>query len=658
MIDFQEYLRDFKNKDQKIDFIVITGDYRNIRSNENFDKAKDFIYKLMNLFQLDLSQDLYIVPGNHDMCIQKRKTIESGYLCRKKTTDIDDDPRTHELKKLLPTGLEPWDRTKYSDDWMKRHATDPESYIDRLCGEQRYTAQDEYIVNLRPLTDGFTDYCTMAKSIVPWYEGNGVSPATTHNRKRENDSRTGLNLVHLNTALVADGSHNHYQAIDLISVKKILNDIRNGLPTLILAHNSFYDLHPEIRKQLIVPLSHANTYAWLCGDAHRFSTEKKIARPTDDGREPIQILTCGKSAPDHNDTYSDNGFFEYEYDGTNISAQYYKWSAIQTQKGAKIQISTQSPSTIGIKDGASTPKHLMIGYLSCNPTVKFENKYHLGHAYFIHKIDELLNEKNYALIMTSSSLRANNRTKKTYEEDVKYGNQMIAMWKNCFHGKVEIIDIKTHFEETIAPLDKMALELLNFVNTMERVMEKDRKCNHIVDNWFQNKIIEESDLNYIKDKFNESHGAATNQTELLSFAYLLHKRPMWYTSDWLIRFIDFWNKQIYFLIQNELHIPVHSNDFYIIESKRNHYVWDAVSFCAKRYAYNNFPKVTYYDNLMDTDLTLPMRSSDMDKAVFMANYNNGAKYSDKFISHVKKMFGTEKEPEALAKEYYSRLFNS
>lgn len=662
MMDFKEYLSDYTNMGNMPDFIVITGDYRNIQSKEHFDKAKQFIHFMMNLFKLDLSKDLFIVPGNHDMCLQKKKIVTSGCFLLRKYSEADNDPRTHELRKLLPAGLEPWDRSSYNTNWLKKHAKDPVNYIDRLCGVKRHTAEDENIVNLQTLTDGFAEYCDMAKSIVSWYGGNGISPAAAHLRKWENDSGMGLNLVHINTALAADGSYNHYQAIDLISVKNILNNIRNGLPTLILAHNSFYDLHPGIRRQLTVPLSHANTYAWLCGDSHRFATKKVISRPKNDGRNPIQILTCGKSAPDHSDNYSDNGFFEYIYDGKNINVQLYKWSHNQIQKKENIQISIKTSGAVEKTEEKS--KHLMIGYLSCNPTVEFQKKYHLGHAYFIHTIDQLLKDNNYALIMTSLSLRTNNRTRKTYEEDQKYGNEMIKMWKNCFNGKVEVLDIKNYYEKT-NPLEEPALALLNYVNTMERVMETDSKCNDIVDHWFHNEEedIKTSDYDYIKnlfmkDLFIAPQGDSVIQTELLSFAYLLHKRPIWYTSDWLIRFIEFWNKNIYYLIQNKLQIPVCSNNFCIVESKRNHYVWDAVSYCAKRFGYINFPRVQYFDTLLNTDCKQPMRSSDMEKAVFLADSGRRTNYSDEFTAHVRKLFDTDLKPEDVAEEYYSRLFKS
>ena len=648
--DFQQYLQDFFSSNPTPDFVVITGDYRNVWANERYDKAERFIRALMNQFGLDMSRDLFIVPGNHDMRPQKKKTVVRKTFW-KKQEEIDDDPRTHELKKLLPPGLAPWDRTEKSSAWMDKHAKEPQNYIDRLCEVQRNSAEDENIVDMHPLVNGFSEYCELAKRIIPWYVESGSSPAAAHLRKWEKANNLGFNLVHLNTALVADGSRNHYQAIDLNSTKRILNGIRSGLPTLVLAHNSFYDLHPDIQKQLIGPLSSANTSVWMCGDAHRFDV-KTISRPPSDERDEIPILTCGKSAPDYRDNYSDNGFFIYEYDGNSINVQKYKWDRLDTQKIDEMNILVKSSKS---SNEVPRQKRLMIGYLSCNPGVDLKKKYHLGHAYFIHKIDQIIANRDYAFIMTSSFLLTHNRTRESYRSDQRYSNRMIDMWKECFDGRVEVFDIKDHFQQSVQ-LDDAANEMLRYVTKMEMLMEMNSRCHDIIDSWFQTSNIEESDYNFLKDCFEVSHGSAIEKTELLSFVYLLHKRPMWYNCAWLVRFIDFWNRSIYYLIHEKLKIQVSANDIFIIESSRNHYVWDAISYCAKRFSYGNFPRVEYFDSLMDIDCLQPMKSSNSQTAIFLSDYSQKKEYREKFGEHVKEMFATEKDPYEIAEEYYNRLF--
>ena len=650
--DFQKYLQDFFSSNPNPDFVVITGDYRNVWANEGYDKAERFIRVFMQQFGLDISRDLFMVPGNHDMRPQKKKTITTGNFFWRKQEEIDDDPRTHELKKLLPLGLAPWDRTEKSCEWMDKHLKEPKNYLDRLCEVQRNNAEDENLVDIEPLVYGFSDYCGFAKQLIPWYGESSTSPAVAHIRKWEKSNNLGFNLVHLNTALVADGSRNHYQALDLNSTKKVLNGIRSGLPTLILAHNSFYDLHPDIQKQLIGPLSSANTCVWLCGDVHRFDAKKTIDRPPSDERNAIPILICGKGAPDYRDDYSDNGFFLYEYDGNLINVQKIIWDQLETQKIDEMKILIDS-SSCSYEDPMQ--KRLMIGYLSCNPAIDLKKKYHLGHAYFIHKIDQIIAKRDYAFIMTSSFLLTHNRTRDTYRSDQRYSNRMIDMWKECFNGRVEVFDIKDHFQQSVQ-FDDAANEMLYYVTKMEMLMEMNDRCHDIIDGWFKTRNIDISDYNYIKDCFEVSHGSAIDQTELLSFVYLLHKRPMWYNCAWLVRFIDFWNRSIYYLIREKLKIEVSANDIFILESSRNHYVWDAISYCAKRFSYGNFPRVEYFESLYDIDCLQPMKSSNSQKAIFLSEYNVKKEYGDNFGEHVKKMFSTEKDPYEIAEEYFNRLF--
>lgn len=652
--DFKKYLQEYLCNCRKPDFVVITGDYRNIWANEAYDKAERFIRDLMSQLNLDLSKDLFLIPGNHDPHSQNKKHVIASRFFRKKTIEVDDDPRTHEMQKLLPPGLTPWDRGANTTAWLAKHEREPDNYIDRLCGIRRNNAEDENIVDFDPLQRGFSEYSIFVKNVIPWYKESSVPPAVPHTRKWEN-ADLGFNIVHLNTALVADGGRGHYHAVDLVSTKDVLNNIRTGLPTIILAHNSFYDLHPKIQDQLITPLSSANTCVWLCGDAHRFNSSETIPRPSDDSRDPIRILTCGKSAPDHHDNYSDNGFIIYEYDGTQIRAQHVKWSLLHSCKVAEPSITidlSQLRSGVHIKSGK---RRMMIGYLSCNPSTAFERKYHLGHAYFIKKIDEVLASRDHAFIMTSSFLFAHNRSRDSHRTDQRYANRMIEMWRECFDGRVEVLDIKEHFHQPI-PLDDQASRLSTYVSRMELQMEVNGRCNDIIDDWFHTGHIEDDDYKYLKDCFEVSHRSSVVQNELLSFVYLLHKRPVWYSNPWLVSFIDFWNRSIYFLIQDRLRIDVSANDIYIIEAARNHYVWDAISYCAKRFSYGNFPQVEYFDNLLDIDCHLPMKSSNSQKAFFLADYHQRIELPDEFKAHVKQCFNTTKDPNAVAEEYYQRLF--
>lgn len=519
--------------------------------------------------------------------------------------------------------------------------------MDRLCGIARCSAEDENMVDVDTLLNGFADYNNLVRTLIPFYRESGINPTSNHTRKWEMTGKPSINIVHLNTAIVADGSRNHYQAANLCQAQDVLDGLRNGLPTLVIAHNSFFDLHPTIQEQLIIPLSRANVCAWLCGDAHRFSRDDKIARPEGDTREKIPVIVCGKGAVDYNDVYSESGFFSYSFDGTEINVTRFIW--------LKDHMKAEKEITIHVDVPRPKARRLVIGYLSCNPSVKLKEKYHLGHAYFIHKMDNILQEKNYAVLMTSSFLQRQNRSEETIRADMKYVSDMKEVWQNCFHSRVDVLDINAN-ENWELNGDVISNQLIIYVLNMEKKMQSAPRCHKIVKDWFETGQISDFDYEYIQEFFEDKSRNSTERDELMSFAYLLYKRPVWYSNLWLLWFMNFWDRYIYHLIINELHIPVDRDQYYIIESKRNKYVWDAITYCAKRFSFINIPKVEFFDSLMDTDCKRPMKSSNRDKAVFLADpaIHN---YTDTFVQHVKQMFGEDRSPDQIAQEYCSRLFS-
>ena len=133
------------------------------------------------------------------------------------------------MQRLLPDGLSPWETVKDEEAWLEKSKTDPADYLDRLCSITRDNTENENSVFIPVLLKGFEQYQRMVKRLIPWYSESGWQPESPHVRKWETDSGLGLNIIHLNTALVADGNRSHYQALDLNSAKDILYNIKTGL---------------------------------------------------------------------------------------------------------------------------------------------------------------------------------------------------------------------------------------------------------------------------------------------------------------------------------------------------------------------------------------------------------------------------------------------
>lgn len=635
-------LRIFESNDfSKPDFVVITGDYRNIMKNDSFEAAKDFISAMMARLELDISKDLFLVPGNHDT--------------RPRQTQSDaPDRRTDELQRLLPNGLSPWERVDDENVWLTKHEKDPSDYLDRLCNVGRNNDENENAVLFSVLESGFSQYQKMVKDLIPWYSDSGWGPETAHIRKWENDSGDGFNIVHLNTAVVADGGRGHYQALDLRKAQATFERLNNGLPTLVLAHNSFYDLHPKIRKFLKEPMGAARVCAWLCGDSHKFNTGETISCVSKNGSYSVPIFVCGRGAPDHGDDYSDNGFILYQSDGKDFAFQRFTWTE---EKGFTGQESETNPlATPENCSALSEVKHpFLIGYLSCNPGLSAEEKYHLGHAYFIHSIDKRLEENYDVMILTSSYVFTHNRSLQLLQKQSEYVEEMIRRWEDCFEQKVKVIDIKQYLQEE-NPLDENERRLLQYITEMEMKLDRNADWMSFIETWKRTGNIGDVAYNFImKIADMENYPTTYTKNEIMSFLYLLYKRPAWYSNAWLINFLHFWNVQLYPLIKHVFSCDVEANDIFIIEAQRNHYVWDAISYCAKRFSYTNVPKVQYLDNLLDTDCRQPMKSSSRDKTVFLAGCGETITYTNRFKMHIKNMFGGDKTPDEIAREYSERL---
>ena len=625
----------------KPDFIVLTGDYHNIVES-NYGNALQFIDTVIRTFRLDPKKDIFMVPGNHDTKQQKKHRILKM---------IPADPRREELSKLLPKGLKPWDNTKNTgavQAWLQKNEHDPANYIDRLCGVDRSPKENCECVNLQTLLDGFNIYGEFARDICTWYLKSGTNPAVPHLREWKNEEGNGFSIVHLNTAIVADGSRSHYQALDLNATTCLLNRMKDSkLPTLVLAHNSFYDLHPKIQQTLLQPLENAGVCAWLCGDAHRFSTEIKIQRTESDVMREIPIFVCGKGAPDNLDNWSNYGIFYFESDCSTATAHLIKWDKDQGCQPILPTLSFPLPQK---------KQKILIGYLSCNPDIPLRDKYHLGHALFISKMDERI-DTDALVLLISSFVRPNRGGFAETTDEKAYVEEMMKHWCKCFRGKVATIDI-THSFDSEKMDDKNGEHLVGYLSRLEFRLAYDdnsQAIQEIIRKWAESDEVSKGNLSVIKDFFEVDHSKYFSTDEIMSFAYLLYRKPTWYSISWLHAFLYFWNNKLHSMLRSQTSIDTTDKEIYIFESRRNHYVWDAISYCAKKFDYSNFPKVDYYESLLDTTCQKPMKSSNCGTAFFLKEFESAEELSPEFTAIVKDAFHTDKSIREIAKQYYDRL---
>lgn len=189
----------------KINLVIVTGDYHDFSDGDNFQMAKSFLQELIAKLELDISNDLFLIPGNHDG-----------------VTSIAD-------KKLYVSA----------------------AHNNPLDMDKTWIAQ---------LLSSFQAYEAFVRELIPDYPVE--HPAEVHSRIW----REKINFIHCNTALVADGSTKTNQIIDVDALA--LMNYPEDYPNIILAHNNFDDLNIDVQKSIKDIIRNNSICAYLCGDRH------------------------------------------------------------------------------------------------------------------------------------------------------------------------------------------------------------------------------------------------------------------------------------------------------------------------------------------------------------------------------------------------------
>ena len=259
--------------------LVITGDYHN-HSEKDFDKAAQFIKQLVEKTGLDMEKDVFLIPGNHDMSLSE-----------------------NEEEKIKQAGI-----------------------INSIIVDN-HNIENEKIRSL--LLNNFSKYTAFCQSLGV-YTTHDIEPASVHVRTW----RGKLNLLHINTAIAADGvkKRKRSQLVDTYTLtsEPVRKAVSNKLCTIALGHNNFYDIDKNQRTEITGAFSQMGVRAYLCGDRHRFTSnrdEKTIALTGRYNNIHIPNIGCAKSAADSKDNYSHFGFFipEWNEDTGNVNLIRYYW---------------------------------------------------------------------------------------------------------------------------------------------------------------------------------------------------------------------------------------------------------------------------------------------------------------------------------------------
>ena len=282
---FNEAERIFKDIPINEKFLIITGDFHNYNDN-GYEKAESFLKEFIKKMGIDIHKDVFVIPGNHD------------------------DGNESALNSLLIS----------IDPIWKKHNTSAITMIKN--GDMGYV--DERARAFRPYSQFMQNIGIYDATDDPDY------PSKTHIR----NWRGKLNILHLNTAIISDGTAKTNQMTDVDTAadsKTWKGFYQDDIPSIALGHNNFYDLVDTQRNQLQQTFALKKISAYLCGDNHRYedNPERQIipVERNDGKRKVIPNLVAMRGIADEKDSFSHIGFCVHRWDEATdkVTVEFRTW---------------------------------------------------------------------------------------------------------------------------------------------------------------------------------------------------------------------------------------------------------------------------------------------------------------------------------------------
>lgn len=283
---YREAVRKAQSIPQGKKLLIISGDFHNYWES-NYDKAQSFITRLVSEMGLEMSKDVFVVPGNHD---------------------VGND---NSLKTALQN----------TDPQWKMHSKAAITMIKN--GELEFLEE-----RLRV----FKPYNEFVHRLGIYDANDGLNtPAKTHVRSW----RGQLNILHLNTAIIADGKSKSDQMTDVDSAAREEtwhNFYASNIPAIAIGHNNYFDLVDKQRKDLATVFALRNVSAYLCGDNHLTETEpeRQMIRIEAGAKQGAEIpnLVAARGIGDGNDSFSEIGYCWHLWDEVTgkVTVEFRKWT--------------------------------------------------------------------------------------------------------------------------------------------------------------------------------------------------------------------------------------------------------------------------------------------------------------------------------------------
>lgn len=302
MGDWPVRQEDFPDKD--IDFIVFTGDLHTY--GRDYNEGKRFLAGLAERYHLNPNEDVFIVPGNHDVDPYRSLTEEIDAVKSEKGRK-DAERKAKKAAKAA---------SKSFEDFA----------IERLK-HLRNAPSDALNADGSHLSHRFSEYCEAVESICGpatfLRDRDPFAYADTFCRKWKDK----INLIHVNSALLSCSNTYLAQILDICALNDLGHDdtFDRTLPTMVLAHHNYAELAFTQRKALKPILADLNVRAYLNGDCHQCSEDNILL----DGGRAIPCFTAPSIYKAQGDDAASIGFYLYEMDTASpqwrVNVTSYRW---------------------------------------------------------------------------------------------------------------------------------------------------------------------------------------------------------------------------------------------------------------------------------------------------------------------------------------------
>lgn len=287
-----------------IDFIGFTGDLHTY--GRDYNEGKRFLTELAKHYNLNPSEDIFIVPGNHD--VDPYRVSTKGISAVK----LEKGRRAAERNAKKATQVV----SKSFDDFA----------IDRLK-HLRNAPSDVLNADGSHLSHRFSEYCEAVESIcgpAPFSrDRDPFAYAGAFCRKWKNR----INLIHVNSALLSCSDTYRAQILDICAINDLSYNpaFNRALPTIILAHHNYAELAAIQREALKPILAGLNVRAYLNGDCHQRGEDNILL----DGGRAIPCFTAPSIYKAQGDDAASIGFYLYEMDTASpqwrVNVTSYRW---------------------------------------------------------------------------------------------------------------------------------------------------------------------------------------------------------------------------------------------------------------------------------------------------------------------------------------------